>query len=75
MRDPGLKDPCDAFQLWEVVRVNQSPIAQLHQLVQAPEDLLLVVRDVKEEETDDVVHALHVAYLVIVVSIGLKYVE
>ena len=57
------------------MRVDKSPIAQLHQLVQAPEDLLLVVRDVKEEQTDDVVHALDVAHLVIVISIGLEYVK
>ena len=63
---------CDAFELWEVVCVDQSPISTLHQLVQAPKNFLFLVRYIKEQEAHEVVHPLDVAHFIIIVGIGLQ---
>ena len=54
--------------------VYLSPIALLHELLKAPEDFLFVVRDVKEKEGNDVVHALDVADLIVIVGVCFKHV-
>ena len=70
---PFLKHRSHRLQFGEVVRVNGPPVSLLHELVEAPEDLLFV-RVVEEEQADDIVHALHVADLVVIISISLEHI-
>ena len=56
------------------MRVNGPPIALLHELVQAPEDLLFI-RVVEEEQANNIVHALNVADLGVVVGVGLEHIK
>ena len=70
----SLKSCCHVFQLGEVLCVNRTPVALLHQLEQAPEDLLFILV-VKEKQADYVIHALHVAHLVVVVRVCLQHIE
>ena len=49
--------------------VDTAPVFSIHDVKQAPEDLL-VITDVHQKHSSDVVHTLHVAYLAVVVSVG-----
>jgi len=53
------------------VRVDLTPVALLHQLVQTPKDLLLIW-DVEEEDPHDVVQTLDVADFIVVAGVSLQ---
>ena len=70
-----LEKPSHALELWEVMGVNQTPVFLLHELDEAPEDSLLVIRYIEQEYSDEEVDSLDVAHLVIVVGVSHEYVE
>ena len=64
-----LQEGGQLLQLREPLGENLTPVVLDHDLVHAPEDLLLVL-DVEEEEAHDIVHPLHVADLVVIVGVS-----
>lgn len=69
---PLLQQFGHAFELREIVRVDQSPVLLLHQLDKAPEYRLFVVWNIEKQKADKKVNTLHVAHFIIVVSVGFE---
>ena len=60
-------------ELGEAILVDLPHIKLIHDLIEAPEDKLLVL-NIEQQNGDYVVDPLHVAYFLIDVGIGHKYV-
>ena len=69
-----LEKPSHALELGEVMGVDQTPVFLLHELDEAPEDSLLVIRYIEQEKSDEEVDSLDVAHLVIVVRVRFEHV-
>ena len=69
-----LEQPGHALELGEVMGVDQTPVFLLHELDEAPEDSLLVIRYIEQEKSDEEVYSLDVAHLVIIVCVRFEHV-
>lgn len=67
----GVQSSAHLVHLRQLINVHLAAVVLNHQLVQAPEHLLFVL-DVEQEQSNDVVHPLDVAYLFVVVCISHK---